>query len=48
MYATRTGALGHPEVVVGSGVGSNGDAGVVDFFVSHAGRDRAWADAVAW
>jgi hypothetical protein len=24
------------------------DAGRVDLFVSHAGRDRAWAEWVAW
>ncbi len=36
--------LGHAGAVTG---GVQGVAGV-DFFVSHAGRDRAWAEWVAW
>ncbi|MGH4021436.1 MAG: toll/interleukin-1 receptor domain-containing protein, partial [Pseudonocardiaceae bacterium] len=38
---------GHAGVVTGGARGGQGVAGV-DFFVSHAGRDQAWAEWVAW
>jgi TIR domain len=37
----------HPRVVTGGGRCGQ-DAAGVDFFVSHAGRDQAWAEWVAW
>ncbi|MGH3923851.1 MAG: toll/interleukin-1 receptor domain-containing protein, partial [Pseudonocardiaceae bacterium] len=37
----------HHEPVTGGVTGGQGPAGV-DFFVSHAGRDQAWAEWVAW
>lgn len=39
--------LGHAGAVTG-GAKRGQDAAGVDFFVSHAGRDQAWAEWVAW
>jgi TIR domain/Tetratricopeptide repeat/NB-ARC domain len=43
----RLGGLRHADGVTGANEGMP-DGAAVDFFVSHAGHDRAWAEWVAW